>query len=950
MAVTPYSTPIKTEYKPMGYEAFAQPLSAMQAQFDTTKTAIDAADFSLARLGQDDEKAEEKVRMAEEDRDALVNNLMATGNYRQAAQKLMELNKKYNKDDENLAIKSNYEKYQAAKKEFREKVDKGYYSENDFKLWDFKTRNEFKGTNFDPNTKDYKAINTNLLTENKEKEMMDLTLRVASMTPTQSYETLQNMGMIDPFTMQELKKTVEYKDRDQVAGEIEAFIRNSDQFKDFVRERGDLEWYYNTKNDPEFQDNFVDQSIGLLDGQIKSYTDYAAKANGDQKTQAMNIIAKLQKDKTDLITKADQSVQDGTYDKFAKDLWMQQVDGKFGRLGYTAADVVDLRKTGIDATYRTDDAAKKKATDAADKLKEIGTINTNIVENPYAKGTQVLSGQATSTFDTNASLFNKRTTYESMIAQDPDKVPGIEQLSKIVDEMPESTNKEKIKLTRQSTSDLYAVNSRLLRLQEEKTNFKDQISLKQDELNKATSQAERDRIKTELAELNGDAEEHAITIADETKTLDNIVEAQMNASYVTPELKKKYEELYDKDPVAFFRNLREESAKWVQSTVDPTATYSRDRTAKILAWEAENNKSLTEEQKLAMFGPESLNFTGEAELTPEARLTNDIMQAYRQNLYTSFYAVGQEVIIDKGASVMTDGQLSDSGILTYILDNTRGASDVKEVKFNVLTGEVKEKNNAGNYDLKGCYSTTPHYCGIDDNGQVIFRYTLKPEFVEGTATANSAIAKHIKTKNGLPDTQTYVPSAAEKKEFWNANPLNLYLAVPGTSFNPTQKAQKNFIEIGQAAMLMNDMQAFTQNMQNYAVFHINQHPDTREAYYKMAFKLEDAMQNGHTNTEVIQAPAAWNNNGDGTYTGYSINYKVVEGRVVATINQGLRAADGTTQWRSVAQKDLMQQYQNLPTALAAMDIIYGTGREADMVKDYSNAPFVPAFSTPILFK
>ena len=950
MAVTPYSTPIKTEYKPMGYEAFAQPLSAMQAQFDTTKTALDAADFALARLGQDDDKAEEKVKMAEEDRDALVNNLMSTGNYRQAAQKLMELNKKYNKDDENLAIKGNHEKYTAAKKDFREKVDKGYYSESDFKLWDFKTRNQFKGTNFDPSTKDYTAINTNMLTENKEKEMMDLTLKVAGMAPEQGYETLQNLGMIDPFTKRELENQVKYKDRDQISGEIERFIRNSDQFKDFVRERGDLEWYYNTSNDPEFQDNFVDQSIGLLDGQIKSYTDYAAQAtDANQKKQAAEQIAKLQKDKLALVGEADKSVQEGTYDAFAKDLWMKQVDGKFGRLGFTGADIVDYRNTGFEIKDTVDDAGKARASAAIDKLKEVGTINTNIVENPYAKGTQVLSGGSTSAFANDAEIMQSRNTYESMEAQLPDAVPGLSGTTKLIESMPDSDLKTKTGLAQQSASDIYSINSRLSMDLDKQKNIKDEITLKQDALAKATSQPERDRIKSEINAAQTDLTQKEMAFSEELKTLDNIIEKQINAGYVTPELKKKYQDLYSNDPVAFLRELRKGATAYVTQVTTPVAI---DRDAQLEEWKLNNNTDgtgkilYTDEELEKMFPrvpapPDPLR-------SAETQLASDIMGAYRQNLYTSFYAIGQEVIVDKQSNAMTDGQLEQAK--TYVLNNTRGASDVKEVSFNVLTGETKERAGGGNYDLAGAYNPEPHYAGIDDNGNVTLRYVLKAEYSEGTATANTAIAQHIKNKKGLPETQTYMPTEAEKKEFWNANPTNLYITIEGTSYNPTAKAQKNFIDIGQAAMLMNDMKAFTQNMQNYAVFHINQSADTRQAYYEMAFRLEDAMQNGHTNTELIQSPATFRDNGNGTFTGYAINYKVVDGKVIATINQGLRAADGSTEWKSVAQKDLMQQYQNLPTALAAMDIIYGTGREADMIKDWSNAPFVPAFTTPQLFK
>ena len=62
MAVNPLSTPLKTEYKPLGLEAFAQPLSDMQAKFDTVKQEIEAADFALSRLSQDDPRAKELLK------------------------------------------------------------------------------------------------------------------------------------------------------------------------------------------------------------------------------------------------------------------------------------------------------------------------------------------------------------------------------------------------------------------------------------------------------------------------------------------------------------------------------------------------------------------------------------------------------------------------------------------------------------------------------------------------------------------------------------------------------------------------------------------------------------------------------------------------------------------------------------------------------------------------
>ena len=65
MAITPLSTPLKTEYKPLGLEAFAQPLSQMQAKFDVAKSQIEDADNKINRLNWatgEEEKAKQLAK------------------------------------------------------------------------------------------------------------------------------------------------------------------------------------------------------------------------------------------------------------------------------------------------------------------------------------------------------------------------------------------------------------------------------------------------------------------------------------------------------------------------------------------------------------------------------------------------------------------------------------------------------------------------------------------------------------------------------------------------------------------------------------------------------------------------------------------------------------------------------------------------------------------------
>jgi hypothetical protein len=59
MAITPLSTPITTEYKPLGLEAFAVPLSQLQKKFDLTQEQLNKTEYSLDHLKGDDERTKQ---------------------------------------------------------------------------------------------------------------------------------------------------------------------------------------------------------------------------------------------------------------------------------------------------------------------------------------------------------------------------------------------------------------------------------------------------------------------------------------------------------------------------------------------------------------------------------------------------------------------------------------------------------------------------------------------------------------------------------------------------------------------------------------------------------------------------------------------------------------------------------------------------------------------------
>jgi hypothetical protein len=956
MAVNPLSKPLHTEYKPLGLEAFAQPLSDMQAKFDTTKSAIEAADFAMSRLGQDDDRSKELLKEIESKRDELAKNLMSTGNYRQAADKLVELNKVYNKDAETNAIQGNYKAYQEAVKKERERVDKGQITEADFKRWDFRARDMFKGTKYDKKEDKYNSINVSPLMENKEKEILDLSLKIAAMAPSERMETLGQLGYIDPVTQQAISTTVDSRSLPKVAGEIERFLRNSDQYKDWNQQDADLKWYYNTKNDETYQDNFVGSYLNKLEDEANYYKEIldSKDASSEDKVEAK----KLHEAKTNELQNTMQDLQEadnaGMYDEYAQELFRKNNDKRFDQIGYTASDIVDFNSVTKERVFREDSEAKArrgKAQELLDTIPEM-TVVTNTSESRGAAEEQTITGGATSSVDENVKVNASRETFESLKAHtiEKDQPQTFEKINTIVD--PEA--KELTAAAAQTALDYNTTITRRVNhinnIEATEALIKEQLAEQQ----KADTPAKKKEIQAKIDILNQDKEEARLAYTSESATLDNLIETELAYSGLPQETKDSYTALYNKDPEAFLRTLK----KGVENLVEYNTKDQAGLNLSGNPADANNIQNATE-----VF-TENYNNTPDHESapefpnrlipirktsTPEEQFALDVMEKFRYNAKASFNTVGTEVVVDAGSDKLTDGKLKE--LTTYIMDNQRGSSDViKLSKFNTLTGEGKVDPSGNEFNLAN-YQETPHFAGSDKDGNLIFRYVLKTDFDPTTGRSKGAIADAIKAEKGIGEQDPYNAKDPEIQAWLKKNPTNLYVAVSGTSHNPALHAEKNYTKIAEAATILNNPEAMVTNMNNYAPFHMLQNADRRKAYFKMTARLKDAVDNKHEATELIQAPAAWKPNDDGSYTGYQITYTVHKGEIQAKINEA-RLRDGKVSYTEVGSKVLNSEFNNLSNALVSMDLMYGTGREEDVVyqqQSFGNAPFVPAFINPQMY-
>lgn len=377
MAITPLSTPLKTEYKPLGLEAFAQPLSQMQAKFDVAKSQIEDADYKINRLNWspgEEEKAKELAGAYNQKATDLAGKLLRSGNYREASSALKGINKSYNNDPHIQALQSNAAGYKAAVAEMDKAVAAKEMTPEYRKMQIQKIQAGFPGTNFDPKTGEYNKINASSAMNNIaiEDKIMQKAEKLSSANAEQQ-----------DFI---LGKEVTTKLRDQSGHlafeDIVAHLRQSSEFKEYSKEKAELEFFTQNQAAMQSEDPFAladaligtrnergeyNGKIGEIDRVLGEYAKNPEAAERDKKE-----IEKLLNAKEELLALEENKTQDPqSYFNTAEDIYVANHDYIRG-VGKTAADIYDYQKIDID------DASSSSTKKTIEEAKKIGAFSTEL--------------------------------------------------------------------------------------------------------------------------------------------------------------------------------------------------------------------------------------------------------------------------------------------------------------------------------------------------------------------------------------------------------------------------------------------------------------------------------------------------------------------------------------------------------------------------------------------
>lgn len=919
--LTPFSTPIKTEYKPLGFEAFAEPLSKMQKQYDETKAAIDEAAFKATRLSVDDERTKEILKEYETKTEELASNLLKTGNYREAALKIKQFNKAFADDPELASIKTRYDAYNKAVEEAEKQVKEDKNTETDYKLWKFMLDKNLTAGNYDWETGKYTSLAPPVFRRNRDKEIREEALNLSKMTPMQREEYFTGVTQVADGKYRDNSTANEWRSLPQTAEEIEAFLRTSDEYKDWTNYKSDLEYFYNAHPDKDTEGQFPIEVIDATYQEAVRQADYYAKqaknkglskAEQEKAAAQAEMYAARADDISTAYEQASQQGPTGVYD-LGKQLYQDAAQNKMTRVAYTAADLMDVNRVSIaGSTFGDGTTGPEKAGPLPEILKELDKTPTltfqasNLTTRQLgAQGLNTkIGGSSTGTMDELAAVTNLygKDLYSRMEEIDLTQVPGMPENLKTLLKPRAGVNPamlENIEKTAKVSSDLYVINGRQFAYDEQLKNLKNEQLALNAKLKTAATPEEKAEIAAKISEYSENMAELRVAKADEFASVSNIVTASAEAN---PEMKQLFTQ-YGKDPEKFLNALRN------QVNID----IGKDMNAN----------------------------------TNAVQFARNLTAAIRNNYASAFYSPLSGLVLNTQSDYWTGGQATV--IKNWALQNTSGASAMKRVEVNAINNISTEYTDPKykNYDL-AAYNPDPVYLGKDEDGATLLQYNLKKEYDPNAQTAASFVAKSIRNQRGLKDTEAVDPNLV--KEWRVANPQTLVLKAENVSTNLAMEAAGKYVAVMDQAMSYgNAMPYVYKAVENYAPFHLLQDAKRKEYYTKMSMRINDAIKNNYQNTEIIQPPAYWQRNGDGTSTGYSLDYKVKGGKLTATIVEVKVDSEGNSAFTPIKDEylDTLVAKTNLTNTLVAMDLLYGTGREVDIPKittaNGEVLPYVPMF-------
>ena len=822
MAINPLSSPITREYKPLGLEAFAVPLSQLQKKFDLTEQQLSDTDYSVKHLSADDLRSKELMGNLNQNTSDLSEALVRTGNFREVGNKLKQLNKYYNKNPEIAAIKSNHTAYKTSWAEMDKLRQDEKITAQQMKDWETWAKGNFKGTNYDKETGAYNTGNFRTTGADVRQEMMTEARAMAKMTSeTQdaAITRMVNLGVSGEEAQRLAKISIDTKDKEVVASEIAAVLSKIPKYSDYLEFDSEIQFYnknettkqnalYNNSDPLTFSKEVLEASLPSLQARRNILTSIRDNENisEDQRNLAEQELINLDESIQDVELGISGSDPDLT-ENLAEAYYKANSLGYINDLASSTADLVDFVHrdiSGFGGNGGVSSKAKEKIDEVGDVMISIGEVNSN--KAPKVSG---LSTTYTQEANADAGTSNLNELFKENELVKANSLAS-ETITRVMnkwtkrqwDRKDPDSYKYKNEKGEYVLPDIYKNGADVAALDQFNQKYDDRLEELDGELvelntklaDLSPSSAEYRQVSSEIVGLYTDREQNILSKTKQLKDLDyNINElflslenagigtkdfsfdklqssldkmSSMNGynqfSGFVEELKSRYEGKSERGKQKFMKELSEVSKLWSGNTKSSTEFMSnlQDLSEDNINISIDLSNTGTEGELAVKFTNEMYNSTD-----PSSLILRNIFDQFKlsKSLGSEGYIQIPKVNYTEGLNSYTDGKMDE---LKKAVENN--PNDFRRVEFDPTTRTsttAYRKGNFESYDLE-VYTENPTIVGRDSKDNLILKYEKKPKY----RTANTGTSKYFTdVKNGVrsssKNNEVSEKNAEEQKDY-----------------------------------------------------------------------------------------------------------------------------------------------------------------------------------------
>lgn len=984
--INAFEKPVEFEYKPLGLESFAQPLAQMQQRYDVTEQSIDEAKFGIENLNPDDTRSKAISEKLEKDKQDVLLELERTGNAKQAAKALRGLNTFWNEDVEVAKLRTNRAKHLQDIEEAKKRVDEKKINKEDADKEQIRQILKYDtegGAGSREKVLEGKGVSIGSfdIHDNLEEDLMKFSEILAKGTPLWEDEK------VDPELIKIYEKfggdgialtTRKWRDKEQVATEVYNFVTLSDRYRDFLTNRAERDAYLkstpptqNTGN-PYYDPNFTENQILSTERSLQNNL-AIAKHNNDPREvkQVENAINNFR-------TATDNAINTGAEKQLAENLYVQSYGDDFTRkLSHAASDLHDVNK--ITSNFTKLDDGKGKASKRLEMPNGL-ELNTQLVETNRTGFTadELKTPAGTAVSDTPNQSQVSFKEFSTRLHTEPDETKDLEGTALTIEPVP-ITNSTITGI--KSTFDLGPIAEAVDFTREMLPLHASWTNIAKEEQGYAEL---KNNLDAEIADLNGQLDNTNVNLDEDERT-------KYKAERTVARQERRNLQIQRQ---SLFASLLTDVEQSINDMVDGPkkrkllkslqAGGLRGVSGELTMFLDMTLTDLGESIKTSLTGAERLNATNSS----QEQINSSLLYIKKDNEY-NIKATREE--LDEYENVLKtinawDTRLNAAGVPstreTLIDDNlkkaTNGVSErlKKEVKefssqtpgasivgrFNPSTGDFTADKTNQSYDMSLYNIESLRLLGVAQgpSGQDITAVSVD-RTKESTDAQFDALLRAsgggIKAKDKEKMKMAYLNGteySGEGKQVFDQvisdlekTPKTLTLGLSGYSFSLDQPLQLNTIDFIKEGIQRDNPTIVANSINNYASVGVSLNSQRLKDYNEKAAKLKNIATSRDANAFIAETtPASYYvAEENGTYSSFVVEYKYSkdDARMVAEVSK--HYYDQNMNPVNTGPVPFAKHFINdfgSPSALYAIDLLYGVGGASNLLIDEKGRAFIPA--------